>query len=221
MSDEEQLELTQYLSNYQKDHNLFTLVRSCRTVFNTPRKKGLMLFMRPLIPIRDRFHYDEYHKLFFPEEFANPAPSIFKDLIPKDLVQKTIETANAKYEREKEDECLKHIQLLEKIHMNLNSDLQKIKSQMGGQQQQASKDPLAAQFTLSANRAVVGGFRIINLTPNENESIGFDICIGPTNTFIMVSYVEEVRMRLTCVLVEALFTCLCWSKRTARHTNSA
>ncbi len=201
MNDDEQLELTQYLSNYQRDHNLFTLVRSCRQVFNTTRKKGLMLFMRPLIPIRDRFHYDEYHKLFFPDEFTNansttpPPPSIFKDLIPNDLVQKTIDKANARYEREKENECLKHIQLLERIHMDLNCDLHKIKSQINSsqqQQQQQEQNEMLTPPLATSNKAVIGGFRIIKLKPNENESIGFDICIGPTNTFIMVSYVEQV-----------------------------
>ena len=36
----------------------------------------------------------------------------------------------------------------------------------------------------------IAGFRIIDIEPNENESLGFDICMGPTNTFIMISYVE-------------------------------
>ena len=71
LEDDEQRQLTQALFKYQQDHNVFTLVRLCREVFDTKRKKSLMLFMRPVIPIRDRFHYDEYYKLFFPDEFEN------------------------------------------------------------------------------------------------------------------------------------------------------
>jgi hypothetical protein len=37
-----------------------------------------MLFMRPVIPIKDRFHYDEYYKLFFPDEFSSDVKSIFR-----------------------------------------------------------------------------------------------------------------------------------------------
>jgi S1-C subfamily serine protease len=36
----------------------------------------------------------------------------------------------------------------------------------------------------------VAGFRIIEIAPAENESLGFDVCMGPTGTFIMISYVE-------------------------------
>ena len=83
LDDQEQLELTQALFKYQSEHNVFTLVRSCRELFDTPRKKSLMLFMRPVIPVKDRFHYDEYYKLFFPEEFPADVVSIFRDLIPQ------------------------------------------------------------------------------------------------------------------------------------------
>lgn len=55
-----------------------------------------MLFMRPVIPVKDRFHYDEYYKLFFPEEFSTGASSIFADLIPKDLLEKTVKKAEDK-----------------------------------------------------------------------------------------------------------------------------
>lgn len=34
----------------------------------------------------------------------------------------------------------------------------------------------------------IAGFRIIDLSPNENESLGFDVCLGPTGTFIMVIF---------------------------------
>ena len=97
LDDDEQRQLTQALFKYQLDHNVFTLVRLCREVFDSKRKKSLMLFMRPVIPIRDRFHYDEYYKLFFPEEFQTAnTRSIFADLIPKELIERTIEKANAK-----------------------------------------------------------------------------------------------------------------------------
>lgn len=39
LDDNEQLELTQSLFKYQRDHNVFTLVRSCRELFDTPKKK--------------------------------------------------------------------------------------------------------------------------------------------------------------------------------------
>lgn len=39
LDDSEQLELTQALFKYQRDHNVFTLVRSCRELFDTSRKK--------------------------------------------------------------------------------------------------------------------------------------------------------------------------------------
>lgn len=39
LDDNEQLELTQSLFKYQRDHNVFTLVRTCRELFDTPKKK--------------------------------------------------------------------------------------------------------------------------------------------------------------------------------------
>lgn len=39
LDDNEQLELTQGLFKYQRDHNVFTLVRSCRELFDTSKKK--------------------------------------------------------------------------------------------------------------------------------------------------------------------------------------
>ena len=123
LDDEEQLELTQALFKYQSEYNVFTLVRSCCELFDTPRKKSLMLFMRPVIPVKDRFHYDEYYKLFFPEEFApGQAKSIFSELIPKELLEKTLQKAHEKkvlnMEKAKESEaaeCLNAIKLLEKV----------------------------------------------------------------------------------------------------------
>lgn len=133
LDEQEQLELTQALFKYQKEHNVFTLVRTCCELFDTSRKKSLMLFMRPVIPVRDRFHYDEYYKLFFPEEFTTGVRSIFTDLIPKDLLEKTLKKANEKkkinQEKEKEQEQaerLAAIQILEKANYDLNLDLQKL-----------------------------------------------------------------------------------------------
>jgi hypothetical protein len=135
LDNEEQLELTQALFKYQTEQNVFTLVRTCRELFDTTRKKSLMLFMRPVIPIRDRFHYDEYYKLFFPEEFTTKVTSIFTDLIPKDLLDKTMHKANEKkkanQEKEKEKEQLEHIEaikLLEKVNYELSTDIQKLMS---------------------------------------------------------------------------------------------
>lgn len=136
LDDQEQLELTQALFKYQREHNVFTLVRSCRELFDTPRKKSLMLFMRPVIPMRDRFHYDEYYKLFFPEEFPANITSIFKDLIPQDLLEKTLKKADEKKkqnldkEKEKEQtERIETIKILEKANYDLNLDIQKLMSQ--------------------------------------------------------------------------------------------
>ena len=136
LDDQEQLELTQALFKYQSEHNVFTLVRSCRELFDTPRKKSLMLFMRPVIPVKDRFHYDEYYKLFFPEEFPPDVVSIFKDLIPQDLLDKTIQRAIernrqkldvAEKEREKEQEKrVAAIKLLEQVNYDLNLDIQRL-----------------------------------------------------------------------------------------------
>lgn len=195
---------------YQSDHNVFTLVRSCCELFDTPRKKSLMLFMRPVIPVKDRFHYDEYYKLFFPEEFAPGIKSIFCELIPKDLLEKTLKKAQEKkiltMEKEKEKEaaeCLNAIKILEKVNSELNMDIQKLMSDSGQEAtQMLSANPPNIQLKriddLLANKTEDGeassvqiaGFRILEIAPAEDESLGFDVCMGPTGTFIMISYVE-------------------------------
>lgn len=45
--------------------------------------------------------------------------------------------------------------------------------------------------SIEQNSIKIAGFRIIDLAPQENESLGFDICMGPTGTFIMISFVEN------------------------------
>ena len=45
LDDNEQLELTQGLFKYQRDHNVFTLVRSCRELFDTSKKKVPYVFL--------------------------------------------------------------------------------------------------------------------------------------------------------------------------------
>jgi hypothetical protein len=212
LDDQEQLELTQALFKYQSEHNVFTLVRSCRELFDTPRKKSLMLFMRPVIPVKDRFHYDEYYKLFFPEEFPNDVVSIFKDLIPQDLLDKSIQRAIERnkqklgaLEKEKEREQEKRmaaIKMLEQVNHDLNLDIERL---MAKAQLTDSNSPEDTEDSSKKNEdsnetgevtsekkepIKIAGFRIIDLEPNENESLGFDICMGPTNTFIMISYVE-------------------------------
>jgi hypothetical protein len=203
LDDQEQLELTKALFKYQREHNVFTLVRSCRELFDTPRKKSLMLFMRPVIPIKDRFHYDEYYKLFFPEEFPTDARSIFIDLIPKELLEKTLEKANEKLKKHQEKEKIKDeevrvnaVKTLEEANRDLNVDIEKLMSKaslvLQEAQKLASEEPLEEITPSEPSRTCIklAGFRIIDLAPNENESLGFDICMGPTGTFIMVSYVE-------------------------------
>lgn len=209
LDDEEQLELTQALFKYQSEYNVFTLVRSCCELFDTPRKKSLMLFMRPVIPVKDRFHYDEYYKLFFPEEFTQgQAKSIFSDLIPKELLEKTLKKANEKkalnMEKAKDNEaaeCLSAIKLLEKVNSELNADIQKLMSDSGREaEQKLGSNPSNIHIKkIEELRELAGemqkpvqiaGFRIIEIAPAENESLGFDVCMGPTGTFIMISYVE-------------------------------
>ena len=131
LEDEEQLTLTQALFKYQREHNVFTLVRSCRELFDTPRKKALMLFMRPVIPVRDRFHYDEYYKLFFPEEFSAEARrSIFSELIPKELLEKTLQRAHEKRQAHVHKEAAatreQAVQLLERVNRELSADMHQL-----------------------------------------------------------------------------------------------
>lgn len=203
LDDHEQLELTQALFKYQREHNVFTLVRSCCELFDTPKKKSLMLFMRPVIPIKDRFHYDEYYKLFFPDEFSKDVKSIFSDLIPKDLLEKTLQKANEKKKLNQErieketNEYIEAIKVLEKNNFDLNLDLQKIMLSEKENSEKNSldidmlkKDSQAEPSSDKVNPVKIAGFRIIDLAPNEEESLGFDVCLGPTGTFIMVSYVE-------------------------------
>lgn len=210
LDDGEQLELTQALFKYQRDHNVFTLVRSCREVFDTPRKKSLMLFMRPVIPVKDRFHYDEYYKLFFPEEFTTGVRSIFTDLIPKELLEKTLKKAEEKRkqnmdlekekemqrEREREKEKEAHIKLLEQANYDLNLDIEKLmtKASLLDSSLKAEKADTETSSAMSGSSTgdsvKIAGFRIIDLEPKDEDTLGFDVCLGPTGTFIMISYVE-------------------------------
>ncbi len=165
--------------------------------------------MRPVIPVKDRFHYDEYYKLFFPEEFAPGITSIFCDLIPKDLLDKTMKKVQEKkmmtLEREKEfeaAECLNAIKLLEKVNSELNMDIQKLMSNSGQEatsmlsanpsniQMKRIDEILKGDENGEGNSVQIAGFRIIEIAPAEDESLGFDVCMGPTGTFIMISYVE-------------------------------
>lgn len=200
-----------------------------------------MLFMRPVIPVKDRFHYDEYYKLFFPEEFSQGVESIFKDLIPKDLLEKTLKKAeerkkvNQERDRERElrreREKLEHIALLEKANADLSLDIEKLLASKMNLKNEINPGNAAAAATSStsstddsslsssinintnnvntklSNENVksikneypdpirIAGFRIIDLVPkDDDESLGFDICMGPTGTFIMVNYVEPNSM---------------------------
>ncbi len=169
--------------------------------------------MRPVIPIKDRFHYDEYYKLFFPDEFSSDVKSIFSDLIPKDLLEKTLSKANEKkklsLEKEKEkenNEYMEAIKILEKANFNLNLDIQRLMAngeknnepELNNAQTNLSIDLIRKKLlepspSEQISPVKIAGFRIIDLSPNENESLGFDVCLGPTGTFIMVSYVEPDR----------------------------
>jgi membrane-associated protease RseP (regulator of RpoE activity) len=178
-----------------------------------------MLFMRPVIPMKDRFQYDEYYKLFFPEEFSEGVVSIFKDLIPKDLLEKTLkkveEKKRATMDREKERELARekekeeHIRLLEQVNYDLNLDIEKMMTKVnllsGGSNSAAPSSsggggPTAVESIVKKAEKIeadfdaeivkIAGFRIIDLEPKDDESLGFDICMGPTGTFIMINYVE-------------------------------
>lgn len=159
-----------------------------------------MLFMRPVIPIKDRFQYDEYYKLFFSEEFSQGVVSIFKDLIPQDLLEKTLKKAEDKrkenQERERERELRRerenqeHIKLLEKVNYDLNLDLEKLIEKTKTTSIDAPNRS-TAQTSMANETIKIAGLRIIELVPkDDDESLGFDVCMGPTDTFIMVNYVE-------------------------------
>jgi hypothetical protein len=160
-----------------------------------------MLFMRPVIPVKDRFHYDEYYKLFFPEEFSAGVVSIFNDLIPKDLLEKTLKKAEEKkrttMDREKERELARekekeeHIRLLEQVNYDLNLDIEKMMTKvnlLSGASKSAvpsSGGPTAVESVekkaekieadFGAEIVKIAGFRIIDLEPKDDESLGFDI----------------------------------------------
>ena len=52
-------------------------------------------------------------------------------------------------------------------------------------------DELLAGTSEMQQPVQIAGFRILEIAPAEDESLGFDVCMGPTGTFIMISCVEQ------------------------------
>jgi len=108
--DEEMTELIDLLTKYHERLNVFSLVKSCCELFDTPKKKSLTLFLRTIIPVKDRFSYEEYLKIFFPSEFPAGSESIYSDLVPKELLEKTQTKAEERRARNAERERLKAVE---------------------------------------------------------------------------------------------------------------
>ncbi len=120
-------------------------------------------------------------------------------------MKKVQEKKQITLEKEKEyeaAECLNAIKLLEKVNSELNMDIQKLMSSSGQEvTSMLSANPSNIQIKRidellkigengELNSVQIAGFRIIEIAPAEDESLGFDVCMGPTGTFIMISYVE-------------------------------
>ncbi len=57
--DEEMNDLIDLLLKYHERHNVFSLVKSCCELFDTPKKKSLTLFLRTIIPIKVRIFWNK------------------------------------------------------------------------------------------------------------------------------------------------------------------
>lgn len=90
------------------------------------------------------------------------------------------------------EERMATIKMLEKVNFDLNVDIQKLmtKSELNDETAPNTKEEVKQQIEPEQKAIKIAGFRIIDLEPNEDESLGFDVCMGPTRTFIMISYVE-------------------------------
>ena len=54
---EDKVDLIKTLSIYHEKYNVLTLVKACCELFDTPKKRRLMNFLRIVIPVKDRFGY--------------------------------------------------------------------------------------------------------------------------------------------------------------------
>ena len=120
--DQSKKELAEALVRYQSRYNVFTLVKSCCELFDTPKKRSLMLFIRTLVPVKDRFSYEEYYKLFFPSDFPADTKSIYNDLVPSELLEKTFQKAEERRKLLNEKEDKKQPNVIDEIK-NLESDI--------------------------------------------------------------------------------------------------
>ena len=116
-------ELTDALVKYDGRKNVFSFVKACCELFDTPKKKSLMLFLRSIVPVKDRFSYEEYYKLFFPSRFPEGTTSIYKDLIPNELLEKTLKITEEKHQKNLEKEKLKDQKNKEKDSAEKQTDV--------------------------------------------------------------------------------------------------
>jgi hypothetical protein len=93
---EDKVDLIKTLSIYHEKYNVLTLVKACCELFDTPKKRRLMNFLRIVIPVKDRFGYQEYCKLFFPSEFPSDSKSMYSELIPFEIIEETFNKAEIK-----------------------------------------------------------------------------------------------------------------------------
>lgn len=105
--EQEMLELIDTLTKYHERYNVFTLVKSLCELFDSPKKKSLMLFLRTIVPVKDRFSYEEYSKLFFASEFPEGATSMYSDLVPAELLEKSFKRVEERRVKNSEKERLK------------------------------------------------------------------------------------------------------------------
>lgn len=116
-------ELTEALVKYDSRKNVFSFVKACCELFDTPKKKSLMLFLRSIVPVKDRFSYEEYYKLFFPSRFPAGTISIYKDLIPNELLEKTLKITEEKHKKNLEKEKLESEKNMGKDSVEKQSDI--------------------------------------------------------------------------------------------------
>lgn len=125
---EDKIELTKALLHYHEKYNVLTLVKSCCELFDTPKKKRLVNFLRIVIPVQDRFGYQEYCKLFFPTEFGADSKSMYSELIPAEIIEETFQRSEQKRLQNLVKEKIKEEELKKSIENKEENILDRIKS---------------------------------------------------------------------------------------------